>query len=207
MSNLHQQSILSKLKNYTNIAKLHLVLSIIRTKLFHPDCRLMRIPFYIRGKQFVLFSEGFTSGVGLRIDAFPINETINKIVTIGKNVEVNDYVHIAAINNVTIGDNVLIASRVFISDHNHGNYAGINQCSPNTVPKERPLFSSPVFIEDNVWLGESVSILPGVTIGRGCVIGANSVVSKNIPAYSIAIGIPAKVVKKYNFNTFLWEKI
>jgi lipopolysaccharide O-acetyltransferase len=68
------------------------------------------------------------------------------------------------------------------------------------------LYSSPVIIEENVWIGEYVSILPGVTIGRGSIIGSMSVVNKNIPAFCIAVGAPAKVIKRYNFTTNKWEK-
>jgi lipopolysaccharide O-acetyltransferase len=63
-----------------------------------------------------------------------------------------------------------------------------------------------VAIEDNVWLGEFVSVLPGVTIGKGSIVGANSVVSKNLPPYVIAVGTPAKPIKKFNFETNKWEK-
>jgi lipopolysaccharide O-acetyltransferase len=65
----------------------------------------------------------------------------------------------------------------------------------------------PIIIEDNVWLGEFVSVLPGVTIGKGTIVGANSVVSKDLPKYVIAVGSPAKPVKKFNFSTQRWEKI
>ena len=64
---------------------------------------------------------------------------------------------------------------------------------------------SEVIIEDNVWLGEFVSVLPGVKIGKGAIIGSNSVVTKDIPANTIAVGSPAKVIKKYNFETKKWE--
>ena len=69
------------------------------------------------------------------------------------------------------------------------------------------MFSKPVVIEDNVWLCEFVSVLPGVTIGKGTIVGANSVVSKSLPPNVIAVGSPAKIVKKYNFTTQKWEKI
>ena len=72
---------------------------------------------------------------------------------------------------------------------------------------ERKYRTRPVFIEDNVWIGESVSVLPGVRIGKNSIIGANSVVTKNIPENSIAVGNPARVIKKYNFETSFWEKI
>ncbi|MBL4677498.1 MAG: hypothetical protein JKY70_15040 [Mucilaginibacter sp.] len=65
--------------------------------------------------------------------------------------------------------------------------------------------TKPVIIEDNVWIGETVSVLPGVTIGKGSIIGASAVVTKNIPPYSIAVGNPAKVIKTYNFESNSWE--
>lgn len=57
-------------------------------------------------------------------------------------------------------------------------------------------FGHPIRIEDDCWIGANVTILPGVTIGKGCTIGAGSVVSKSIPPYSVAVGVPAKVIKK-----------
>ena len=120
----------------------------------------------------------------------------------------NDYVHITAMECVKIGKNVLLASKIYISDCSHGSYSGDqNDSNPNEIPKDRKMFSKPVVIEDNVWLGEFVSVLPGVTIGNGAIVGANSVVSKNIPANVIAVGSPAKPIKKFNFTTNKWEKI
>ena len=78
---------------------------------------------------------------------------------------------------------------------------------PLLYVKERSLSSKSVIIKDNVWLGEHVSVLPGVTIGENSIIGANSVVTKSIPANSIAVGIPAKVIKQFNFETKRWEKV
>lgn len=110
--------------------------------------------------------------------------------------------------NVTIGNNVLIASKIFISDLNHGSYGteGIHD-SPDIPPNERKLYAKPVIIEDNVWLGEFVSVLSGVTIGKGTIVGANSVVSRDLPKFVIAVGSPARPIKKYNFDTERWEKI
>lgn len=126
----------------------------------------------------------------------------------GDNVQINDFVHIAAAKNVEIGNNVLIASKIFISDICHGEYADIeNMSDPNEHPNDRKLSAKPVIIHDDVWIGEMVSILPGVEIGKGSIIGANSVVTKSIPEYSIAAGNPAKVIKQYNFNKKQWKKI
>ncbi|MNH41091.1 putative acetyltransferase [compost metagenome] len=78
---------------------------------------------------------------------------------------------------------------------------------PESIPRTRPYKTSKVVIEDNVWIGEMVSILPGVTIGRGTIIGANSVVTKDLPPNVIAVGSPAIPIKKYNFINDKWEKI
>jgi maltose O-acetyltransferase len=55
---------------------------------------------------------------------------------------------------------------------------------------------NPIFIEDDVWIGRNVVILPGIRIGKGCIVGANSVVTKNLEEYSIYGGVPAKLIKK-----------
>jgi acetyltransferase-like isoleucine patch superfamily enzyme len=136
-------------------------------------------------------------------------EKTHKFIEFGENVELNDYVHIVASHSVKIGSNVLMASKIFISDLNHGCYEGnfSEQSSPRVRPNFRPLSAKHVIIEDNVWIGESVSILPGVTIGEGTIVGANSVVTKSLPANVIAVGSPAKPIKKFNFETSRWEKL
>ncbi|MFH6972909.1 LbetaH domain-containing protein [Flavobacterium petrolei] len=178
----------------------------IRTKIVFPKARIIRFPFDARGRGYMSISEGFTTGVGCRLEAYPVGE--NKVLHIGKNVQINDYVHISAMENVSIGDNVLIASKVFISDLNHGSYGadGMHD-SPNTPPNSRKLYAKPVNIEENVWLGEFVSVLSGVTIGKGTIVGANSVVSKSLPPYVIAVGTPAKTIKKFNFVSERWERV
>lgn len=199
------------LYNYGFFGIIRLLKDVILTRLEAMICwksriRIIRRPAYIRGHRHIILGNNFTSGVGMRLDAFSIHGKV--CLEIGDNVEVNDYVHIGAINAVKIGNNVLIASKVFISDHNHGFY-GLNgrHDSPLSIPKDRELSFSSVTIEDNVWLGEFVVVLPGVTIGKGSIIGSMSVVSKSIPPFSIAVGSPAKVIKKYNFDSARWESI
>jgi acetyltransferase-like isoleucine patch superfamily enzyme len=177
------------------------------TRLFYPKARLIRLPIDIRNEKYIYFGNRLTTGYGCRIEAHPIIPNLNKCLIFGKNIEINDYVHIAAGEKIIIGDNVLIASKVFISDIIHGNYIGENQTSPLTIPKNRKLASRPIIIEDNVWIGEFVSVLPGVTIGKGTIVGSNSVVSKSLPANVIAVGSPAKPIKMFNFDTQKWEKI
>jgi len=186
---------------------LRLSRNLILTKIQFPNARIIRFPIYVKGKNRIIIGKGFTSGVGLRLDCEQFHPGTNPKLTIGKNVEVNDYVHIGCVHGVTIEDNVLIASKVFITDHNHGIYSGEGQhSSPLENPKSRIVTGKPIYIEKNVWLGEMVTVLPGVRIGQGSIIGSNSVVSKDIPSYSIAVGSPAKVVKTYNFESGRWEK-
>lgn len=104
--------------------------------------------------------------------------------------------------HVKIGDQVLIASDVLISNENHG-------IDPESdIPyMDQSLIAKSVEIGDGSWIGEKVCILPGVTVGKKSIIGAGSVVTRDIPPYSIAVGNPARVIKQYNFSTHCWEKV
>ena len=93
-----------------------------------------------------------------------------------------------------------MASNVLISSENHG----INPESD--IPyMDQDLIVGDVVIKDGVWIGQNVCILPGVTIGEKAIVGAGSVVTKSIPDYCIAVGNPARVIKKYNFEKHKWE--
>ena len=190
-------------------------INLIKTKVFFPKARLIRFPFDIRGKKYIKYGKNFTTGVGCRVEAYNFQTLSNDKkkapqLIIGNNVQINDYVHLSCAESVIIENNVLIASKVYISDLNHGNYSSVNNSkhsSPNEVVKDRKIFTKPVKICENVWLGENVAVLSGTIIGKNSIIGANSVVSKDIPKNCIAVGNPAKIIKKYNFKTKEWEKI
>ncbi len=164
-----------------------------KAKLSSKDIRIAA-PFYVKGKEYIQFSGFFQSHPGLRIDCFDYyaGHQYHPHLYLGKNVICNYHCHIGVINEVTIGDNVLMGSRVLITDHQHGQFTEEQRDIPWA---ERALISKPVHIEDNVWLGENVCVMPGVTIGKGSVIGANAVVTHNIPPYSMAVGVPARVIK------------
>lgn len=171
-----------------------------------PNSRFIRGKIDLRGFKSMKFGNGFTCGIGCRFETRKKNSDLS--LSIGENVQFNDYIHITAYEKVEIGDNVLMASKIYISDCSHGSYKGNElDSNPSVPPNDRKLFTKPVIIGNNVWIGEFVSILPGVTIGDGSIIGSNSVVSKNIPSNVIAVGTPAKPIKKFNFQTAMWEKI
>ena len=155
-------------------------------------------PFLLNGPENISIGQNFSALSCFRIETFTSyeNRTYNPKLIIGNNVSFNNDCHIGCINRIEIGNNVLGASRIYITDHYHGN---ITSDDLQYLPGKRPLSSKgPVIIEDNVWIGEGVAILPGVTIGVNSIIGANSVVNKDIPANCVAAGIPARVVKHLN---------
>ncbi len=169
----------------------------------HPSGQLL-------GLRYITIGDKFTAGRGLWLEAVTVNDGVvfRPAITIGDNVIVNENVHIAAVDRVAIGNDVLIASRVFISDHNHGVYGGDGHSSPDVPPRLRALtIAQPVTIGDRVWIGEMVSILPGVTIGAGSIIGAGSVVSRNVPPDAIAVGSPARVVKIFDRAQQQWVSV
>lgn len=150
--------------------------------------------YRIIGAPHISIGKNFEIGVDFRMEAIDTyyNFHYDPKINIGDNVRVGDYSHIGCIENIEIGDGVLIANKVFITDHFHG---GINKDDFDLPPKYRPLSSKPVKIGNNVWIGDNVSIMPGVTIGNNVIVGANSVVTKSFPDNAIIAGCPAKIIR------------
>lgn len=120
-------------------------------------------------------------------------------ILIGDNCWIGEYNHITSINKITIGDNLLTGRYVLISDNSHGRTDG-TQLEIN--PKQRTLYSKgPITIGNNVWLGDRVSVLPGVTIGDGVIAAVNSTITKDVPPYALVAGTPAKVIKIMKENS------
>lgn len=114
---------------------------------------------------------------------------------------IGNFNHIYATKSIVIHKKVLTADKVYISDNLHG-YQDI------TIPVlEQPIIQNGIVeIGEGSWLGENVCVL-GATIGKHCVIGANSVVTHDIPDYSVAVGAPAKVIRKYDFGKKEWINV
>lgn len=120
-------------------------------------------------------------------------------LAIGDHVQIGHFSHIVALDSVKLENSVLLADKVFISDCTH-RYEDIQV----PVLEQGVKTLKPVTIGEGSWLGENACVC-GVSIGKHCVIGANSVVTKDIPDYCVAVGSPAKVIKRYNFDTGMWE--
>lgn len=120
-------------------------------------------------------------------------EIFHPQIIIGGNCNFGEYNHITSTNRIQIGDNLLTGRWVTITDNSHGE---TDQKTLHIPPFYRKITSKgSVVIGNNVWIGDKATILPGVSIGDGAVIAANSVVTKDIPAYCVAGGCPAKVIK------------
>lgn len=156
---------------------------------------IIRSGFFLQGGKFISVGNNVFVGKDVEITAIDrFGNTIYKPqIVIGNNVSINSNSHITAINKVVIGDYVRMGRRVLITDNAHGQS---NKESMQQHPIDRLVYSpGEVVIEDDVWIGNNVAILPNVKIGKGAIIGTNAVVTKDVPAYGVAVGNPAKVVK------------
>ena len=105
------------------------------------------------------------------------------------------------IGPVTIGNDIRLAQNITLSGLNH-NYEDVSM--PIHV---QGVSTAPIIIEDETWIGANVVVVAGVTIGKHSIVAAGSIVTKDIPPYSVAVGNPARVLKQYNHQTKVWEKV
>jgi acetyltransferase-like isoleucine patch superfamily enzyme len=150
--------------------------------------------YIVRGMQYISIGDNFRAGAHFRLEAmdYYANISYTPKLTIGNNVVLQEFCHIGCIDEVSIGDGTLMASKVFITDHMHGN---ITRDDLFLEPALRRLSHKPVKIGKNVWIGDGVCILPGVTLGDNVIVGSNAVVTHSFPANSVIAGCPAKHIK------------
>jgi acetyltransferase-like isoleucine patch superfamily enzyme len=167
----------------------------------------IRGPFLIQGAKYISIGT-LRAGDRISIDAVDryLTQSFKPTITIGNGVCFSNDIHIGCTHSVTLGDGVLLGSHVFISDHDHGIYSGE---TPHSAPDEPPSLRSltsdgTVVIEDNVHIGEYVTVLKNVRIGAGSVIGSQSVVTRDIPPYTIAAGSPARPIKRFCHTSQRW---
>ena len=149
----------------------------------------------LKNPQYISIGNNVYIGKGVVFETYDkyLDDTFSPQVSIGDNSSFGDGGHLTCINGVTISNNVRIGRKVFITDNAHG---ASNRALLDIRPNIRPLYSKgPVFIEENVWIGEMVCIMPNVRIGRGSIIGANAVVTKDVPPYCVVGGNPARIIK------------
>jgi acetyltransferase-like isoleucine patch superfamily enzyme len=146
--------------------------------------------------QYISVGQNSSFGNGLTLTCYDggTGQAFTPRITIGDGVSIGEDAHITAINEIVIGNGVLTGKKVLITDNAHGRS---DRDDLQIAPMSRVLVSKgKVIIGDNVWIGEKASIMPGVTIGEGAIVAANAVVTKDVPAYSVVAGVPAKVLKQ-----------
>ena len=162
----------------------------------HPRVHIVR-------PRFISVGDNVTIDTDTDIYVHPLDRDSGEfIIQIGNNVHIGRNNIIGARKSVILEDHVLIGPHVMIGDHSH-HYEDVAvpiKVQDTTEP-------GPVRIERDSWIGANVFILPNVTIGRHSVVGANSVVNRDIPPYSVAVGAPARVIKRYDFDLKEWVKV
>lgn len=158
-------------------------------------------PLKIGGSKNIIIGDGVTISYKTWLAAIPIatsGEGCRLVIEDG--CTIGNFNHIYSTKRIILHKNVLTADKVYISDNLHG-FEDI----------DKPILEQPVKqngeveIGEGSWLGENVCVL-GVRVGKHCVVGANSVVTHDIPDYCVAVGAPAYIIKRYDFNTNTWRK-
>lgn len=157
-------------------------------------------PLSLDGKENISIGNRVYIGYKTWLTALPLTGEKSCLLELQDGVTIGHFNHICATQKIILEKNVLTANRVYISDNLHS-YSDIH------IPiKSQPIIRhGEVVIGEGSWLGENVCVL-GAKIGKHCVIGANSVVTKDIPDYCVAVGIPAYIIKRYDFATQNWRK-
>lgn len=195
------QSLKNKIKNYIELSKF---------KRKNNNINLSK-NIIIQKSKYMIIGENCNIGENSYIKCYDqYNNTkilIDKLpkLVIGKNFSATRFFSVQVANKIEIGNDCMVGPNVFICDYNHG----MNPES-STYQKNKLEVSDGIIIGNNVWIGANVTILSGkdksIKIGDGVIIGAGSVVTKSIPAYSIVAGNPMKIIKQYSFENHCWIK-
>jgi acetyltransferase-like isoleucine patch superfamily enzyme len=151
---------------------------------------VLALPVRLSGEARIEIGERVFIGANSWLQTLPDGDNRSSAITIGNGTSIAGACVISAVRRVVLEDDVLLARNVYISDHVH-----------RYVRTDLPVLAqgiekiAPVVIRRGAWLGQNVVVCPGVRIGIGSVVGANSVVNEDIPDYSVAVGAPARVVK------------
>lgn len=158
----------------------------------------IHFPLNLNGIENIVIGQSVFVAYKSWLAAVPLTGEVKCELLIGDGSSIGNFNHIYATKSIVIGKNVLTADKVYISDNLHG-YENVSIPIIHQQIKQ----IGTVVIGDGTWIGENVCII-GAKVGKNCVIGANSVVTKDIPDFCVAVGSPAKVIKRYCFDTKKW---
>ena len=157
-------------------------------------------PIKLQGTERISIGSNVNIGWGAWLAAFPHTGFFKECeLVIEDGVSIGNFAHIYATKKICIKKNVLIADKVYISDNLHG-YEDIN----TPIIKQPIIQKREVEIGEGCWIGEGVCII-GAKIGKNVIIGANAVITKDVPDYCVAVGLPARIIKRYNLEKQIWE--
>lgn len=161
----------------------------------HPSVRIERLGKLV-GAKYITIGKGSDIQQMTFLtawDSYNDKQKFTPEIIIGEDCHIGAFNHITSVNKIVIGDGFVSGKWVTITDNSHGD---LSYDTLQLPVGSRPIVSKgPVVIGKNVWVGDKTTILPGVTIGDGVVVGANSVVTKDVPAYSMVGGNPVKIIK------------
>lgn len=181
------------------IFKLKWLISALFLKLF---CKKLEMPSYF---SFPVFFQGLNNvSIGKRVRIFPgsrFEVHNNGYINIGDNVGIGQNFHITSGGELNIGSDTVILANVFVTNIDHG-YEKIGV----PILEQENIFKN-TEIGSNCFIGIGAAIQAGTKLGNHCIVGANSVVRGSFPDYCVIVGSPAKIVKKYNFETESWERV
>ncbi|MDR3569103.1 MAG: acyltransferase [Syntrophobacteraceae bacterium] len=149
------------------------------------------LPIRLHGEGRIEINDRVFIGANCWLQTLPDDQNTSPAISIGSQTSIAGSCVISAVRQVRIGKSVLFARNVYVSDHKH-KYSDPNL--PIIAQGVDKVF--PVVIKEGAWIGQNVIVCPGVTIGRGAVIGANSLVNKDIPDYCLAAGSPVAIIRK-----------
>lgn len=160
-------------------------------------------PLLILGKKNISLGDNVFIRNGVRMEVIEKRggQRNSGIIDIGDYVSIEQNCHITSGGQLTIGSGTTISADVYISNISH-EYSDIN-----TSVLKQPLSYKETIIGNNCFIGYGARIMPGVHLGDGVIVGTNAVVLKDVPDHSIVVGVPAKVVKRFNANDRVWEKV
>jgi acetyltransferase-like isoleucine patch superfamily enzyme len=157
---------------------------------------VIKKPLILKNVDKISIGKGVFIRDGIRMESIE-----NGRINIGDNVSFGQNCHITAYQNISIGKNTLISFNAVIMDNDH-EYREIDK----HILHEQGILSEEVYIGENCFIGNGAKIQIGSRLGKQCIVGASSLVKGTFPDYSVIVGIPAKIVKRYSLKSKQWEK-